>query len=301
MSIIGVDCAILGVEEMDDAKRFCRDIGLTEAESGSAGGTYLTQDGTGLLLRRAADPGLPGAVGPRVNARETVWGVAAAADIETIAAELAKDRQIQRGADGALRTTDDGGFPIAFRVTVRHAYPAVPARANAPGLPPQRPRNARIDFAAPVRPRSIGHIVFYVDDLAVSTAFYTERLGFRITDSYRGRSVFLRAPGSHDHHNLFLIERAQAPGLHHVEFHVTDFNEVMTGGKRLTERGWKTVYGPGRHVLGSNYYWYFHTPCGGAMELAADIDWVDDDWVAGEWDYTPDMVSAWQTTLVPGH
>jgi hypothetical protein len=33
------------------------------------------------------------------------------------------------------------------------------------------------------------------------------------------------------------------------------------------------------------------------MELAADMDWVDDEWQAGEFEYSPDMVAAWTTSL----
>ncbi len=302
MNIKGVDCTILGVDEMTEAQRFCRDIGLTEAETGTRGATFLALDGTGVMLRGASDPGLPPAAGALVNARTTIWGVGSEQDLEAIGAELGRDREVRRDNDGTLHAVDPAGFPIAFRVTRRQAYASEAALVNSPSNPMQRGRNKRVDFHAPVRPQSIGHIVFYVPDLAEAVRFYTERLGFRLTDSYRGRSAFLRAQGSNDHHNLFLIQRPGAPGLHHIEYHVTDFNEVMRGGQLLTQRGWKTVYGPGRHVLGSNYYWYFQTPCGGAFELAADMDFVDDEWVAGEWDYTPDMVSAWQTSLVQsGH
>ena len=160
-----------------------------------------------------------------------------------------------------------------------------------------RPKNQRVDFSAPHRPRSIGHIVLWVPDLDRARDFYTERLGFRLTDSYRDRSCFLRAEGSNDHHNLFLIKKEDIPGgLHHIEFHVGDFNEVMMGGRRLTEKGWKTYVGPGRHTLGSNYFWYFKTPCGGAMELACDMDYADDDWEAKEWEYSDDVIAAWCTS-----
>lgn len=302
MDIRGVDCTILGVDEMAEAQRFCRDIGLHEQEGGASGATYCALDGTGVILRNARDPGLPAPNGPAVNARRTIWGVGSQAALDSIAQELGRDRDVTIDADGTVHAFDPAGFPISFRVTRRHDYAADVAILNTPGREPLRGRNRRIDFKAPVRPRSIGHIVFYVSDLPTAVAFYTTRLGFRVTNSYIGRSAFLRAQGSNDHHNLFMIQRPGQPGLHHIEYHVTDFEEVMRGGKLLTEKGWKTVYGPGRHVLGSNYYWYFNTPCGGAFELAADMDWVDDEWQAGEWDYTPDMVSAWQTSLVQsGH
>jgi Glyoxalase/Bleomycin resistance protein/Dioxygenase superfamily len=297
MSIRGVDRVILGVEEMDTAQRFLRDFGLSELEGGERGATFEALDGTNLVLRGAADRSLPLAVGAPTNAREIIWGVDGSDELQRLGAELSKDRQVAMGSDGVLRTTDETGYGIAFQVTRRHAYDAKPALINVAGLPPQRKANQRVDFKAPHRPRSIGHIVLYVPELERARDFYIERLGFRLTDSYRDRSCFLRAEGSHDHHNLFLIKKEDIPGgLHHIEFHVTDFNEVMMGGRRLTEKGWKTMVGPGRHVLGSNYFWYFKTPCGGAMELACDMDFVDDDWEAKEWEYSTDVIAAWCTS-----
>jgi catechol 2,3-dioxygenase-like lactoylglutathione lyase family enzyme len=297
MNIRGVDQVILGVDEMDAAQQFLRDFGLNERERGTNGATFEALDGTNLVLRNASDHALPMAVGATTNAREIVWGVDNAQELNGIAAELSKDRQVSMGSDGVLRTRDDTGYSLAFQVTTRHAFDAKPVFINAAGLPPQRPANQRIDFEAPHRPRSLGHIVLYVPDLDAARDFYIERLGFRLTDSYRSRSCFLRAQGSHDHHNLFLIKKEDIPGgLHHIEFHVGDFNEVMMGGRRLTEKGWKTYVGPGRHVLGSNYFWYFKTPCGGSLELACDMDYVTDDWEAKEWEYSTDVIAAWCTS-----
>ena len=303
MNIVGIDRVVLGVDEMDEAQRFIRDFGLVAQETGATGARFATQDGTDLVVRRSTDLALPHAVGSAVNARETIWGVADRQELERIGAELSRDRQVAHGEDGVLRSIDDTGFGIAFQVTQRTPFDALPALTNVCGLPPARGRNQRIDFLKPVQPRSLGHIVFWVPDLDKAQRFYTERLGFRVTDSYRGRSVFLRAAGSHDHHNLFLIEKPGfAGGLNHIECHVTDFNEVMMSGTRIANKGWKTHNGPGRHVLGSNYFWYFKTPFGAAMELAADMDWADDEWKAGEWEYSPEMVAAWTTSLTKyGH
>jgi catechol 2,3-dioxygenase-like lactoylglutathione lyase family enzyme len=296
MSIRGVDRVILGVEEIDAAHQFLRDFGLTEREKGRHGAVFEALDGTNLLLRGANDHSLPMPVGASTNAREIIWGIDSQETLQTIGSELSRDRQVAMGSDGILRSRDNTGYAIAFQVTARHSYDAPQPLLNLAGSPPQR-ANRRIDFSAPHKPRSLGHIVLYVPDLTSARDFYTKRLGFRITDAYRDRSCFLRADGSTDHHNLFLIQKPEIPGgLHHIEFHFGDFNEVMMGGRRLTEKGWKTYAGPGRHVLGSNYFWYFETPCGGALELACDMDYVTDDWEAGEWEYTPDVVAAWSTS-----
>ena len=297
MKILGVDQVVLGVDEMDAAQRFLGDFGLTQTERGANGASFEALDGTNLVLRNATDHGLPMPIGATSGAREIVWGVDSAEELSRVAAELSKDRQVNTGADGVLRTTDNTGYSIAFQVSKRHSFKARPVLVNALGQPPQRGPNKRIDFEAPHQPRSLGHIVLYVPDLERAREFYMDRLGFRLTDSYRQRSCFLRAEGSHDHHNLFLIKRGDIPGgLHHIEFHVGDFNEVMMGGRRLTEKGWKTFVGPGRHILGSNYFWYFKTPC------ACDMDYVTDDWQAGEWDYSNDVIAAWCTSYTKyGH
>lgn len=297
MKILGVDQVVLGVDEMDKAQQFLRDFGLTEIDRAQNGATFEALDGTNLVLRKAQDRALPMAAGPAVNAREIVWGVSDAAELNRVATELSKDRQVRMGTDGVLRTADPSGYALAFQVSRRHTFSAPPVLINAPGQPTQRGPNKRVDFDAPHRPRSLGHIVLFVPNYEEARAFYIDRLGFRLSDSYRDRSCFLRAAGSHDHHNLFLIKREDIPGgLHHIEFHVGDFNEVAMGGKRLTEKGWETFVGPGRHVLGSNYFWYFKTPCGGNFELACDMDYLTDDWQAGEWEYSNDVIAAWCTS-----
>src|SRR5262249_33404034 len=177
MNIRGVDRVILGVEEMDAAQRFLRDFGLTEIERGESGATFEALDGTNVVLRGAADRSLPLAVGAPTNAREIIWGGDGGGELQKLGAELSKDRPVAMGLDGVLRTRDDTGYGIAFQVTGRRAYDAKPGLINVAGLPPQRKANQRVDFKAPHRPRSIGHIVLFVPELERARDFYIERLG----------------------------------------------------------------------------------------------------------------------------
>jgi naringenin degradation protein FdeC len=298
MDIVGVDNAVFGVEDLDAARRFCREYGFKEVEHGAAGAELEALDGTAVSLRLASDASLPAAPVKGATGRETVWGVRDKAALERVGAELSSDRQVRRDSAGVLHTSDDEGLAIAFRVTKRHGFDAKPALINVAGLPPQRPMNNRVDFTVKGEPRSLGHIVFWSDDPDRSMKFYTERLGFRVTDHVKNKAgVFARAAGSHDHHNIFFIGKPGATvSFQHLECHFTDFQEIVLSGMYLNKQGWKTARGPGRHVLGSNYYWYFVTPMGGAFELSADIDQIDDDWVAGEWNALSD-VSGWLTTM----
>jgi len=298
MGIVGVDSAVFGVEDVEAARKFCRDYGLTEVEHGASGAAFEALDGTNVVLRRSDDTSLPPAPVKGSTGRETVWGVSDKNALEQIGAELAKDRQVRRDPAGVLHTTDDEGLALGFQVTKRHAYKAEPKPFNVSGLPPQRPMNNRVDFTQRGKARSLGHIVFWSPDPDRSMKFYLDRLGFRMTDHVANKSgVFARAPGSHDHHNIFFIGRPDAtPSFQHLECHFGDFQEIVVNGGYISRQGWKTARGPGRHVLGSNYFWYFVTPMGGAFELSADIDQIDDNWVPGEWNALAD-VSGWLTSI----
>ncbi|MGH7087318.1 MAG: VOC family protein [Stellaceae bacterium] len=299
MDIVGVDGAIFGVEDLEAARKFCQDYGLEETEHGATGARFEALDGSSVVLRHARDAGLPPVNVSGPTARETVWGVRDKAALEAVGAELSSDRQVRRDSEGVLHTTDDEGLALAFRVSERHAYDAKPAPFNVPGLPPQRPINSRVKFTERGNARSLGHIVYWSGDPDKSMKFYTDRLKFRVTDHVRNKmGVFARAAGSRDHHNLFFIGKEGATtGFQHLECHFADFQEVIVNGSHVSREGWKTARGPGRHVLGSNYYWYFMTPMGGAFELSADIDQIDDNWVPGDWD-TLQENAGWLTNIV---
>ena len=57
-------------------------------------------------------------------------------------------------------------------------------------------------------------------------------------------------------------------------------HEVWQAGWRFQKKGYQSFWGPGRHVLGSNHFWYFNSPFGGTIEYDADMDLHDDDWQA---------------------
>jgi catechol 2,3-dioxygenase-like lactoylglutathione lyase family enzyme len=289
MNIIGPDELVFGVDDLETCGRYLRDYGLTPTE-GPHGGTRLEAlDGTAVVLRAASDRSLPPPTSAKSQLRETVYGVGDDASLAAIASELGKDREVSRDPDGSLTCFDDMGFALRFRRTRRRAYTAAPDLTNAPGAPPQRPPNqigAKPDTV--VLPRTLSHVVLFVPDSAKAEKFYA-RLGFRTTDRFTGVGPFMRPAGSLDHHTLFMI---QAPpflkGLEHFTFHVGSVTEMMLAGARFESKGYETFWGPGRHVFGSNWFWYFNSPLGCHVEYDADMDLHDDSWVAREAPATAD-------------
>jgi hypothetical protein len=56
--------------------------------------------------------------------------------------------------------------------------------------------------------------------------------------------------------------------------------EVMLAGTRFVNKGYQSFWGPGRHKMGSNWFWYFNSPLGCHVEYDADMDLHNHAWVA---------------------
>jgi catechol 2,3-dioxygenase-like lactoylglutathione lyase family enzyme len=285
MNIIGPDELVFGVEDLETCATYLTDYGLARVSAER----FEALDGTAVVLRAASDPALPQPTSAKSMLRETVYGVGNDRSLEEIASELRKDRQVSRAADGSFTCSDDMGFALRFRVTQRRPYTAPPDLTNAPGSPPQRPPNqigASADMV--IAPRTLSHIVLFVPDAARAEKFYA-RLGFRTTDRFTGVGPFMRPAGSLDHHTLFMIQTPPfLKGLEHFTFHLGSATELMLAGARFEAKGHQTFWGPGRHVFGSNWFWYFNSPLGCHVEYDADMDLHDDSWVPREAPSTAD-------------
>lgn len=58
--------------------------------------------------------------------------------------------------------------------------------------------------------------------------------------------------------------------------------DVLQAGTRFVEKGYESFWGPGRHILRSNWFWYFNSPFGSHVEYDADMDLHDGQWAARE-------------------
>jgi Glyoxalase/Bleomycin resistance protein/Dioxygenase superfamily len=281
MTIKRVESLAYGADDITAGVKFHEDLGLEKVESGANGATFRTPSNQFIYVRKSSDTSLPTAPEGRNAMCECTWGVDSAEALEALGAELAKDRQVRRDADGTLHTQDETGNQLAFRVTTPAVVPLDPVEVNLSNI------NVRINTIKDrnmdriAKPLRIGHVVWSIPENMKGKAsdFYLNRLGFRMTDRSKDLGDFMRVPGRTDHHNIFLLHRANQNRFDHVAFEVHDFDELMVGGHHMTNRGWKAVTRPGRHMVGSNLFWYFQTPCGGKTEFFNDIDIMDDDWV----------------------
>jgi catechol 2,3-dioxygenase-like lactoylglutathione lyase family enzyme len=265
-----------GVEDVDECVRFFLDFGLEEVEAEHGGATFRTSANQRLHLRAADDPGLPGPIEKGSTVRQIVWGVESEEDLSGVLAAVAADRDVLARADGTPIFIDETGFSVGMRVAdvADVAMDLRPVNSSA-GVGRWNAPLGNYDRAYPFR---ICHVALNIpmEGRDAAVAFYTERLGFRITDKLEDMGTFMQAPGDHDQHTFLLAHRPDRAGINHVAYEVRNFDEVIEGGNFMVDRGWKEARRLGRHTVGSNVFRFFHAPCGGRVEYAADMDRVDE-------------------------
>jgi len=290
MKIIGPDELHFGVDDMEASRSFLLDYGLSDMGDG----TFEALDGTCFILREASNPSLPKALPTGSKLRKTVWGVEDQASLDEIEAELGKDRDVLRGNDGGLTARDDLDFAIGFRLTRRRAFKMEPELINTPGVKEGRPPNkVGVDENAAALPITLSHVVYFVPDISATERFYVDRLRFRVVDRFTNMGPFLSPRSGVDHHALFMIQTPPyMQGLEHCAFHMQGPTALMLAGNRMRNKGYETFWGPGRHKFGSNWFWYFKSPFGCAIEYDADMDRLDEDWIARELPAHPEHAQA---------
>jgi catechol 2,3-dioxygenase-like lactoylglutathione lyase family enzyme len=264
----------IGVPDVEAVSAFYRDFGLDDLGDGRFG----TADGGEQLALVNA---------PRRALQSIELGVDDADDLDRIAQALAaQDAPATRG-DSVLRTVEPvTGVEVTLRTSPRaEAAPVSRAASNGPG---RRERvGARADAVlrdGPVRPRRLSHVVLGSTDADVTQRFFTDGLGFKVSDRIPGVGAFMRC--STDHHNL-LVQGAPVPFLHHTSWLVDDVDEVGRGGAQMVAADpSRHVWGLGRHHIGSNFFWYLRDPAGNFAEYASDLDVIVDDEVWRAEDFT---------------
>jgi catechol 2,3-dioxygenase-like lactoylglutathione lyase family enzyme len=120
-------------------------------------------------------------------------------------------------------------------------------------------------------PVRISHIVLHSPDHQAAVRFFTDVLGFRVSDWLGDFMGFLRCNSAH--HRLAILPGP--PCLNHVAYDMVSADGMLRGVSHLKQRGIDIRWGPGRHTAGDNTFSYFVTPGGFAVEYTAELEQVD--------------------------
>ncbi len=135
----------------------------------------------------------------------------------------------------------------------------------------------------PSQVKRFGHFVLMSRNFERVVAWYRETLGFLPSDEvYSGEKNHLvgsfnrldRGGEFVDHHAFFCI-RGEKEGLNHLSFEARDIDDIMIGHEHMAAKGYRHVWGIGRHLLGSQVFDYWADPWGRVFEHWADTDVLD--------------------------
>ena len=114
-------------------------------------------------------------------------------------------------------------------------------------------------------------------------AFCRDTLGLRLLDQSADVIAFMHGTHGSDHH-LLAFAKSHARGLHHTSWDVGSFDEVGRGSEQMRRAGYSEGWGVGRHVIGSNYFYYVRDPWNSWAEYSFDIDFIGPhlDWPAAD-------------------
>lgn len=120
-------------------------------------------------------------------------------------------------------------------------------------------------------PVRISHVVLHSPDHQAAVRFFTDVLGFKVSDWLGDFMCFLRCNSAH--HRIALLPGP--PCLNHVAYDMAGIDGMLRGVGRIAKLGTEIRWGPGRHTAGDNTFSYFVTPNGLAVEYTAELEDVD--------------------------
>ncbi|GCE18153.1 VOC family protein [Dictyobacter kobayashii] len=116
-------------------------------------------------------------------------------------------------------------------------------------------------------PQALQHIALYTSHLEAMVEFYTEALGFDISDWLLRERAWLRC--NQNHHTLMLIQGK--PGIDHIGFTISDGGELLRWADQLSQHQIPLLWGPGRHGTSGDLFVRFADSDGLHIELSAGI------------------------------
>ncbi len=258
---------VLEVPELKDAERFYGAFGLR-----------VSAEANGLALRTSADRYRWGRVlaGPRKRLHHISFHcfeedlARFEAHFRALNMALAKS---PAGCDGGgIWIHDHDGLLIEVRPGVKTsptgksdlASPQIAAGAR--GAPYRR-------LAEKPSPRRLSHILRFTTNVDRAIEFYGGVLGLGLSDRSGDGIAFLHGIHGSDHH-LMAFVKSERPGLHHLSWDVPSVDAVGLGAMTMADQGYAKGWGVGRHVLGSNYFYYARDPWGSYSEYSCGIDFI---------------------------
>lgn len=117
----------------------------------------------------------------------------------------------------------------------------------------------------------IGHLVLKTTRFHEAVEFYNNVLNFPTSDAIKDVVNFMRCFPNPLHHSIGLSNSA-ASGLHHVNFMVSEIDDIGRAIWRFEKNGVPIVRGPGRHPPSGSVFLYVLDPDGITVEYSFGME-----------------------------
>ncbi|KAF3002657.1 hypothetical protein E8E13_009482 [Curvularia kusanoi] len=214
------------------------------------------------------------------------------------------------GGGYLLTLQDPEGFPISLIYGQTKKTPGPYPEILTTNYESEKPRVARFQrfTPGPAAVHKLGHYGLCVQNFGKQMQWYTRTFNLVPTDILyvpdpeagdgSGRkevAIFAhidRGADYVDHHTFFMSANKTAH-VHHSSFEVHDFDTQSLGHEWLAKKGYKSVWGVGRHILGSQLFDYWWDTTGNMIEHYADGDLVNEETPVGWGEAGDESLAVW--------
>lgn len=244
----------LNVTDLERSTAFYRDVvGLAlEERTADAACLRCSDDHHNLVLVRAPEAGL----------KRMAFQLESERDLDLARTHLLRlgwaVKDVSEAERDALRQGTTIRFTLPDSRLVLEFY-ATMAKASTPFAP------------SVARIQRLGHVVVALRNRDAVLKTLLEQLEFRASDHFGDQVSFLRCFPNPYHHS-FGVARGDDDGFHHVNFMVTEVDDIGRALNRFKKHGVEIVYGPGRHDISNSIFLYFLDPDGLTAEYSFGME-----------------------------
>jgi len=224
-------------------------------------GTVARESGRLFMATESEQLAIVLEAGAEPKCKRIAFEVAADADLAAMRADLSA-----AGVACELRTDSAPGVSrlLAFTDPEGTGIELIPGWTASPASEP----------GGGVAVNRLGHIAMYTADPLIASRFYSEVLGFRVSDWIEQSFVFMRC-GS-DHHTLNFVA-GEGRRMNHIAFELRDSSHMHRACDLFGRNRIRILWGPVRHGPGHNVAVYHRNPDGQIVELFFDLDRMTDE------------------------
>ena len=117
----------------------------------------------------------------------------------------------------------------------------------------------------------LGHVVWATPRKSESVNFFRDVLNFRESDSIGEALTFMRPFPNPFHHGIGIGGSVQR-NFHHLNFMVSEIDDIGKAQNRMKQNRVPIVFGPGRHPASNSVFVYFLEPDGMTLEFSFGME-----------------------------